>query len=82
MIELRRAATGSDRELDLALMRIGILAPADLDEIRSVLTAEGVVLRASANQYGHAIVVVQRHAQILALVHSDGRVQHAVSAEV
>ncbi len=78
MTDLRHAASGSDRDLDMALLRIGVLAPADLGEIRSVVDRDGVVLKASANEYGHAIVVVLEHGQIAAFVHHDGRVQHAI----
>jgi hypothetical protein len=80
MIELRRAVSGSDRQLDLVLLRIGVLAPADLGEIRSVIDRDGVVLKATTNEYGHAIVMVLEHGQIAAFVHHDGRVQHAVLA--
>ncbi len=80
MTELRRAASGSDRQLDLVLLRIGVLAPADLDEIRTVIDRDEVVLKATTNEYGHAIVIVLEQGEVAALIHHDGRIQHAVAA--
>jgi hypothetical protein len=74
--ELLTAASQGDLNLDLALLRIGVLAPADLGEIRDVLRRPGVSLRASANRDGHRVIEVIADDRRAALVHHDGRVQH------
>ena len=73
MAYLHAAALNSDAALDLALMRIGILAPADLGEIRSLLTRPAVTLRATSNRWGHCIVEVVEQDEPIAEVHHDGR---------
>jgi hypothetical protein len=71
---LQAAASSTDAALDLALLRLGILAPADLEEIRSLLTRPAVSLTARANGYGHRIIEVVEHGSTLAELHHDGRV--------
>jgi hypothetical protein len=72
--ELLVAAHGSDRELDLALLRVGVLAPADLDQIKSVLTPDGVSLRAVGNADGHCVIEVWRAGEPFAHLQPNGEV--------
>ncbi len=74
MASLRAAATASDAALDLALLRVGILAPVDLDEIRTLFVRATATLRATSNRDGHRIVEVVEHGRTFAQVHHDGRV--------
>jgi len=55
-------------------MHIGILPPADLDEIRSLLSRPHAELRASTEQAGHRVVDVIEAATVIARVHNDGSV--------
>jgi hypothetical protein len=71
---LRVAATVNDAALDLALLRVGILAPADLTAIRALVTRPGCALRASCNVDGHSIVEVTQHGTVVGQIHHDGRV--------
>lgn len=71
---LRHAAFDSDRELDTALVRLGILPPLDLTAIRSWLTIRDVDLRPTANCDGHRIVEVALGGRVVARIHNDGRV--------
>jgi hypothetical protein len=71
---LRRACLGDDATLDLALLRIGILSPVDLSEIRVLLTVPGTTLQASVNGDGHRIVEVVARDALVAQLHHDGRV--------
>jgi len=71
---LRVAATVNDAALDLALLRVGILAPADLSAIKSLVTRPNCVLRASTNADGHSIVEVTQHGTMVGQIHHDGRV--------
>jgi hypothetical protein len=73
MTYLHTAALNSDAALDLALMRIGILAPADLGEIRMLLTRPNVTLQATCNRYGHCIVEIVEDDETIAELHHDGR---------
>jgi hypothetical protein len=79
---LLTAAALSDLDLDLALLRIDVFAPADLDEIRALLQRPGVSLEATSNRDGHRIIEVHENGHRAALVHHDGRVQqlHPVAA--
>lgn len=58
--DLLRAATERDRDLDLALMRVGVLAPVDLTGIKEILTMDRVSLRAGTNPDGHCVISVIR----------------------
>jgi hypothetical protein len=72
--ELLVAAHRSDRDLDLALLRVGVLAPADLDQIKAVLTSDGVSLRAAVNADGHCVIEVWRAGEPFAHLHHNGEV--------
>ena len=74
MASLQWAAASTDAALDWALLRVGILAPADLGEIRCALTQPGTVLRPAANRDGHRIVEVLAGGCVSAQIHHDGRV--------
>ncbi len=74
---LRRAAFDVDRELDTALVSLGILPPLDLTPIRSWLTIDGVDLHAAANPDGHRILEVVLGGRVVARIHHDGRVVDA-----
>jgi hypothetical protein len=71
---LYAAATISDAALDLALLRVDILAPVDLSAIRALLTLPHAVLRARSNEDGHRIIDVYRHGSLVGQIHHDGRV--------
>lgn len=74
------AAGSSDRDLDRALSDVGVLPPADLDEIRRLLCGTDTELALARNAEGHVILQVVRHAQLAALIHQDGRVQALTNA--
>jgi hypothetical protein len=74
MALLRAAADGTDASLDRALLRIGILAPADLTAIRMVVGRPAAVLVASANRDGHRVVDVVEDGRSVARIHHDGQV--------
>jgi hypothetical protein len=71
---LRRACSGDDATLDLALLRLGILSPVDLSEIRALLNVPGTTLQATVNGDGHRIVEVVTPAAVVAQIHHDGRI--------
>ncbi len=71
---LRRACWGDDATLDLALLRLGILSPVDLSEIRALLNVPGTTLQATVNRDGHRIVEVVSRDAVMAQIHHDGRV--------
>lgn len=72
--ELLVAAHRSDRDLDLALLRVGVLAPADLGQITAVLTTVGVSLRAAVNADGHCVIEVWRTGKPFAHLRHNGEV--------
>ena len=80
MAMLRVAAHDTDAELDWALMRIGILAPAELGVIRSMVSRPAADLIATTNRYGHCIVEVVEDGTALARIHHDGQVVVAARA--
>ena len=49
LMSLRAAATIGDAAFDLALLRVGILAPAELDEIRSLVLHPTACLEPTRN---------------------------------
>ncbi|MDW3215754.1 MAG: hypothetical protein R8G01_17275 [Ilumatobacteraceae bacterium] len=74
------AARASDCDLDRALSDVGVLPPADLTEIRDVLTRLDTEVARARNAEGHVILQVVWHAQLSALIHQDGRVQVLTNA--
>lgn len=74
------AARSSDCDLDRALADVGVLPPADLDEIRQLLSRADTELARARNADGHVILQVVRHAQLAALIHHDGRIQSLTNA--
>ena len=74
MASLRHAASQGDAALDLALLRVGILAPCDLKPIRSLLTVEDGVLRPLTNRDGHRVIEVTVQGAVVGEIHHDGRV--------
>jgi hypothetical protein len=73
LMALRHAATVSDAALDLALLRVGVLAPADLDEIRDVLLRPAVCLEPTRNCDGHLIIDIVERGDLIARLHHDGQ---------
>jgi hypothetical protein len=71
---LMRAAHEVDRELDTALICLGVLPPLDLSVIRSWLTLDDVGIRASTNADGHRVIDVMVDRRPAAWIHPDGRV--------
>jgi len=71
---LRRSAGRGDRDLDAALLRLGVLPPLDLEPIRRWLDAEGVRLVAASNADGHRIIEFVIANRVAARVHHDGTV--------
>lgn len=76
LMSLRRAADAGDAALDLALLRVGILAPADLQEIRDLLRRPTVCLEPTRNCDGHLIIEVVERGVLVAQLHNDGRILH------
>ena len=74
MASLRAAAISDDAALDWALLRVGILAPADLAPIRAELSRPGATLRATVNRDGHRIVEVIDHGHAIAQILNDGTI--------
>ena len=72
--ELIAAAHRSDGDLDLALLRVGVLAPADLSPIRAVLTLDGVSLRPAVNADGHCAIELWRGGERFGHLHHNGQV--------
>jgi hypothetical protein len=68
------AAHEGDRELDTALICLGVLPPLDLSVIRSWLTLDDIGIRASTNRDGHRIIDVLVDRRPAAWIHHDGRV--------
>ena len=68
------AAFDIDRELDTALVRLGILPPLDLATIRSWLTIEGIRLDPGVNRDGHRVLGVVLGGRTVARIHQDGTV--------
>lgn len=68
------AATATDLELDLALLRIGILSPLDLAPIRDWLIRPAIRLRALVNADGHRVVAVIVGDEPAAWIQPDGEV--------
>lgn len=72
---LVRAAAGDvDRELDTALVCLGVLPPLDLAPIRDVLTIEGTSVRATVNGDGHRVIEVVFGRRPYARIMPDGAV--------
>jgi hypothetical protein len=74
LMSLRAAACMGDAALDLALLRVGILAPAELDEIRSLVLLPTACLEPTRNAEGHLIIDVVERGELVAKLHHDGRV--------
>jgi hypothetical protein len=74
LVRLMRAAHDDDRELDTALIHLGVLPPLDLSMIRSWLTLDDVEIGASTNRDGHRVIVVTFGSRPAAWIHHDGRV--------
>ena len=79
LMSLRRAADLDDAALDLALLRVGVLAPADLEEIRSLLRRPSSCLEPTRNAEGHVIADVVERAQLIARLQHDGTVTFLTS---
>jgi len=71
---LRRAASATDAELDLALLRLGVLAPADLQAIRECLSWQSTTLEPLENRDGHRVIGIYVDGHPAAWIHHDGRV--------
>lgn len=80
MVALRAAAAASDAALDWALLRVGILAPAELDGIRELLM-RSATLRATVNGDGHRILEIVEQGTLVARIHHDGRVSGGVATD-
>lgn len=76
---LLAASKGADFDLDLALLRIGVYAPADLSEIRSILTQAGTRLTAGTNADGHRLVTVLRDDRLVAQIGHDGAIERVTA---
>lgn len=64
-----------DRELDLALVQLGVLPPLDLSVIRSWLTLDGVGVRARCNDDGHRVIDVLVERRVVASIGPEGAVE-------
>lgn len=79
LMSLRRAADLDDAALDLALLRVGVLAPADLEEIRSLLRRPSSCLEPARNAEGHVIIDVVERGTLVARLQHDGAVTFLTS---
>lgn len=75
LMSLRHAAGVGDAALDLALLRVGILAPAELDEIRDLLLRPAVCLEPTRNCDGHLIIEIVERGELIAQLHHDGQLR-------
>lgn len=71
---LRCAALGTDRDLDAALARLGILPPADLAPIRACLADPATVIVAGINRDGHRRLEVRDDSGARAWIDHDGEI--------
>lgn len=71
---LRLAARDVDRELDSALISVGILPPLELQPIRECLLTPATVIVAETNRDGHRLLSVHDRHGVVAWIHHDGRV--------
>jgi len=69
-----------DRELDMALVRLGILPPLDLSVIRSWLTLDDVGVCARSNGDGHRVIDVLVERRVVASIGPDGAVEAPLAA--
>lgn len=77
LMSLRAASSMGDAALDLALLRVGVLAPVELGEIRSLLERTATTLEPARNANGHVIIDVYERGDLIARLHHDGQVVHA-----
>lgn len=68
------AVTGSDRDLDAALIDLGVLPPVELDQIRACLRLAHTAIEAGVNVDGHRLITLVDGALPVARIHQDGRV--------
>lgn len=66
------AARDDDRELDTALVSLGVLPPLDLADIRAWLSLPDIDVRAGANRDGHRVLDVAIGNRVVARIHHDG----------
>lgn len=71
---LVRAVDAVDRELDTALVCLGVLPPLDLVPIRTVLSVAGTSVRATANRDGHRVLEIVSGHELWARIMPDGTV--------
>ena len=76
LARLVAAASADDRELDAALIALGVLPPLDLSEIRTVLRGD-VTLRAGANHDGHRLIEIRSTGGTIGWIGPDGAVTGA-----
>lgn len=74
LLRLANAATASDRELDAALIELGVLPPLDLEQIRVCVQRAPTGLIAGTNADGHRLLTVVDGDRPLGWIHHDGRV--------
>ena len=74
------AAFDVDCELDMALVRLGVLPPLDLSVIRSWLTLGGVGVCARCNDDGHRVIDVLVERRVIASIGPDGAVEAPLAA--
>lgn len=72
LLRLAQAATGSDRELDAALIDLGVLPPLDLDQIRACVQRAPNGLIAGTNADGHRLLTLVDGDRTIGWIHHDG----------
>ncbi|HEY5664660.1 MAG TPA: hypothetical protein VLA10_09275 [Ilumatobacter sp.] len=72
---LTRNVHAADRELDSALLGLGVLPPLDLTAIRACLSIPNGRLVADQNRFGHRLLHVLVDDRVFASIHHDGRVE-------
>ena len=74
------AAAATDTALDLALLRLDVLPPADLTEIRTLLSRPDITLTAATNTDGHREISVMYGGHEVAHLRHDGTVTAPTAA--
>lgn len=75
LLKLIDSAGADERQLDSALLSMGILPPADLTEIRHLIGATDAQLDVRTNIDGHHFIDVVRSGTPVASIHPDGTVR-------
>jgi hypothetical protein len=76
--QLVDSATRNDRDLDTALIDLGVLPPVDLEQVRACLQLAHTEIAAGVNADGHRVITLIDGDHPVASIHQDGRVTRPV----